>query len=80
MSSNDKKVAKQRKKDGVPTFDALDSTSTKSPWVGYVKPRKHHSEPLSRYQKWMRQTRDGEPNTSLSYHYSRRFRENVLER
>lgn len=73
-------MVKQREKDGIPSFDALDSPSAKSPWVGYVRPRKYHIEPLSRYQKWMRQYRDGGNNTSLSYHYSRRFRENVLER
>ncbi|KAL4067750.1 hypothetical protein V8B97DRAFT_1915370 [Scleroderma yunnanense] len=80
ISSKDKSMVKQREKDGIPSFHALDSPSAESAWAGYVEPRKHHLEPLSRYQKWMRQNRDGRTNTSISYHYTRRFRENVLER
>lgn len=62
----------------IPAFCPLEVS--KPPYVGFSQPRKYSSEPLTRYQKWMRQRRDGNINQVLKYHYTRRWRSNIAER
>ncbi|KIJ10522.1 cytosine-5--methyltransferase [Paxillus involutus ATCC 200175] len=78
-TSDDKKEAQKRKNIlMIPTFCPLEAS--KPPYAGFSQPRKHISEPLSRYQAWMRQRPDGVINQDLGYHYTRRWRSNVAER
>ncbi|KAF9227783.1 S-adenosyl-L-methionine-dependent methyltransferase [Gyrodon lividus] len=79
VTSGDKKEA-QKRKDVlmIPAFCPL--AASKPPYVGFSQPRKHSSEPLSRYQAWMRRCPDGAINQDLRYHYTRRWCPNVAER
>ncbi|KAF8559697.1 S-adenosyl-L-methionine-dependent methyltransferase [Imleria badia] len=78
-TAEDKREARERKDVlKIPTLCPLEVS--KPPFVGFSQPRKHSSEPLTRYQKWMRQRRDGSINQDLKYHYTRRWRHNVAER
>ncbi|KAG2029571.1 S-adenosyl-L-methionine-dependent methyltransferase, partial [Suillus americanus] len=61
---------------GIPSFSALHSAATSGdPYVGYSKPRSYPSGPLSRYQKLMRQGSE-----KLKYHYTKRFKDIIIER
>ena len=78
-TAEDKREARERKDVfEIPAFCPLEDS--KPPYVGFSQPRKHSSEPLTRYQKWMRQRPDGKINQDLKYHYTRRWRPNVAER
>ncbi|KAH7889609.1 S-adenosyl-L-methionine-dependent methyltransferase [Phlebopus sp. FC_14] len=63
----------------IPVFSGV---NPKEPpyFSGYTRPRKHYSEPLSRYQRWMRRHQDGGINMDLLYHYTRRFTPAIVER
>ncbi|KAG0701495.1 hypothetical protein DFH29DRAFT_1000139 [Suillus ampliporus] len=73
----DRAVERRRKDDlGIPSFSALHSTRTSAdPHAGYSKPCHYPSEPLSRYQKFMRQGSE-----KLRYHYTKRFNDIIIER
>ncbi|KAG9318606.1 hypothetical protein JVU11DRAFT_699 [Chiua virens] len=78
-TAQDKRIAQERKDIfKIPAFCPLESF--KPVYVGFTRPRRYSSEPLTRYQKWMRQRQDGSINQELKYHYSRRWRPNVAER
>ncbi|KAF9246401.1 hypothetical protein BU15DRAFT_70495 [Melanogaster broomeanus] len=78
-TSNDKKEDRKRKDIlKIPNFSPLEAQ--KPPYVGFWRPRKHSSQPLSRYQTWMRRHPDGSINEDLRYHYTRQWRANVAER
>lgn len=78
-TTENKREARERKDVlKIPAFCPLEVSKPR--FVGFSQPRKHSSEPLTRYQKWMRQNADGNINQDLKYHYSRRWRANVAER
>lgn len=77
-TAEDKRQARERKDVlKIPTFCPL--KVSKPPYVGFPRPRKHTSDPLTRYQKWMRK-RDGNINQDLKYHYTKRWCANIAER
>lgn len=78
-TAEDKREARERKDVlKIPAFCPL--TAPKPRYVGFSQPRKHSSEPLTRYQKWMRQRLDGSINQDLKYHYTKRWGANISER
>lgn len=68
-----------RKSLGIKTFDAVtNKDEDASPYAGYVDPEPYVSEPLSRYQMWMRQEVD--PDDGVLYQYTQRYGAGIVER
>ena len=78
-TAEDKREARERKDVlKIPAYCPLEVSQP--PFVGWSQPRKYSSEPLTRYQKWMRQCQDGSTNQDLKYHYTKRWHANIAER
>jgi DNA (cytosine-5)-methyltransferase 1 len=67
----------RRKSQGIRRFDAVGRTMDDD-YPGFMEPEPYASEPLSRYQKWMR--REIDADDGVTYHYTQRFGKGVVER
>lgn len=75
---DDKHEVAMREKKGIRQFDAVTDRSAANPYAGYMGETAYASQPLSRYQKWMR--RDMLDTEGVTYQYTARFGATLVER